>query len=319
MNQNATMPTDPLALRRVVIGGPTGAVGTSLINELVSQGIEVVAVPRKGSSRIGVIPQHPLVRVVECSLDHYGELAQRVGAPCDAFYHFAWDGTYGPSRQDWDRQAANIGFTLDAVRAARELGCSVFVGAGSQSEFGHVGGVLHPFMWCDPDNGYGAAKLAAGQMSRALCKHLGIRHEWCRIVSLYGPGDGPHTLISQAIRTMLAHERFACTPGDQVWDYIYNKDAARAFRLVAERGHDGAVYCFGTGETRTLRAYIEAIRDAIDPELAIGFGERDYYPDQVMHLEADVSNLREDVGFEPRYSFEDGIRETIDWVRDTQG
>lgn len=304
--------SEPLNLRRVIVTGPTGAVGTALINELVSNGIEVVAVPREGSSRLGAIPQGPLVRVVQCSLDHYDRLPGLVDdEDYDAFYHFAWDGTYGGSRQDWRTQVRNVEFAVDAVKAAHELGCKVFVGAGSQSEFGHVDGVLHPDMPCNPDNGYGAAKLAACDMTKAYCAHLAMRQEWCRIVSLFGPGDGKYTLISQTINKLLAHEHLSCTKGDQIWDYIYSKDAARAFQLVAERGTHGSVYCFGTGKTRPLRAYIEAIRDIIDPSAEIGFGEIDYYPNQVMHLEADISNLTEDTGFVPRYTFEDGIKETI--------
>ena len=312
------VPSECLGIRRAVITGPTGAVGRALIEELVSQEIEVVAVPREGSGRLSSIPRHELVRVVECSLDHYARLPKLVGEECDAFFHFAWDGTFGGARQDWDKQVKNVVFTVDAVRAANELGCKVFVGAGSQSEFGHVEGVLHPNMPCNPDNGYGAAKLAAHEMSKAYCAHLGMRQEWCRIVSLFGPGDGEYTLISQTIRALLERRHLSCTKGDQVWDYIYSKDAARAFRLVAERGTHGSVYCFGTGHTRTLREYVEAVRDIIDPSAQIGFGEIDYYPNQVMHLEADITNLRKDTAFEPEFSFEEGIRETIQSIKDAE-
>ena len=107
---------------------------------------------------------------------------------------------------------------------------------------------------------------------------------------------------------------------------IYNPKPARlwyiavfhpwAFRLVAEKGKNGAVYCFGTGKTRKLKDFIIAIRDEINPDLEIGIGEIDYYPNQVMHLEADISNLTNDTGFVPKYSFEDGIKETIEWAKE---
>lgn len=303
-----------LKVQRAVVTGPTGAVGMALIHELANHGIEVFAVAREGSKRIDSIPDHNLVHVVECSLGDYEKLPELIGTSCDAFYHLAWNGTFGASRQDWKIQTKNIDYAVEAVRAASELSCKVFIGAGSQSEFGHVDGVLHPDMPCNPDNGYGAAKLAAHEMTKSYCGHLGIRQEWCRIVSLFGPGDGDYTLISQAIQKLLSHEHLSCTKGDQIWDYIYSKDAARAFRLVAERGKHGSVYCFGTGNTRTLREYIEAIRDIVDPSASIGFGEIDYYPNQVMHLEADISNLKEDTGFIPLYQFEEGIRETVKWA-----
>ena len=301
-------------MKNVLITGPTGAVGVSLINELIENGIHVTAVCRPNSKRINAIPHHDLVDVVECSLDQLKMLGNRLTHDYDVFYHFAWDGTYGEARQDLYLQTQNIIYTLDAVHLASEIGCKVFIGAGSQSEFGHVEGILHPDLPCNPDNWYGIAKLDAGRVSRLECKKLGIRHEWCRIVSLYGPYDGQYTMVMSGIIKMLKGERPQYTKGEQIWDYIYSKDAAKAFRLVAQKGKDGAIYCLGTGQTRTLREFILSIRDAIDPGLEIGIGEIDYYPNQVMHLEADISNLMEDTGFSPQYTFEEGIRETIEWV-----
>lgn len=303
-------------MKRALITGPTGAVGISLIEELIAHGISVTAVCRPTSKRLPSVPRHPLVEIVECGVDNLLSLSEKLACKYDAFFHFAWDGTYGATRQDMELQARNILYTLDAARLAGALGCGVFVGAGSQSEFGHVDGVLSPDLPCNPDNGYGIAKLAAGRMSRILCSQLGVHHEWCRIVSLYGPYDGAQTMVMSGIYRMLRGERPQYTKGDQVWDYIYSRDAARAFRLVAEKGKDGSVYCFGTGKPRLLRDYILAIRDAIDPSLEIGMGELPYYPNQVMHLEADITNLTEDTGFVPRYSFEDGIRETVDWAKE---
>ena len=307
-----------MQIQKAIITGPTGAVGISLIQELVANGIAVTAVCRRNSKRLSSIPADPLVEIVECNADELESLAKELPHNYDAFYHFAWDGTYGDSRQDLKRQAKNILYTLDAVHLAKDLGCQVFIGAGSQSEFGHVEGVLHPNLPCNPDNGYGIAKLDAGRMSRLECRKLGIRHVWCRILSLYGPYDGMHTMVMSGIAKLLRGERPQYTKGDQIWDYIYSKDAARAFRLVAETGKDGAVYCFGTGKTRRLKDYILAIRDAVDPALEIGLGELDYYPNQVMHLEADISSLTADTGFVPRYSFEEGIRETVEWVKARQ-
>lgn len=301
--------------KKAIVTGPTGVVGITLIEELVGQGIAVTAVCRPNSKRLAEIPRHPLVDVIQCSVDALNQLELTLPHDYDAFYHFAWDGTYGAPRQDMHRQALNITYTLDASHLAAALGCSVFIGAGSQSEFGHVDGILRPDMACTPDNGYGIAKLAAGWMSRIECQKLGLRHIWCRIVSLYGPHDGAHTMVRSTIQKLLAGERPQCTKGDQAWDYIYSKDAARAFRLAAEKGRSGAIYCLGTGKTRLLRDYIYAIRDAVDPALEVGIGEIDYYPNQVMHLEADISSLTADTGFVPQYSFEDGIKETVQWER----
>ena len=122
-------------------------------------------------------------------------------------------------------------------------------------------------------------------------------------------------MIMQVISKLLAGERVSCTKGEQVWDYIYGKDAAVALRLIAERGKDGAIYNIASGNTRQLRDYITCIRDIIDASAEIGFGEIDYYPNQVMHLEADIENLKADTGFSPLYTFEEGIKETIEDIK----
>lgn len=302
-------------MKKAIITGCTGAVGVSIIQELIQNDWYVIAVCRENSARIDSIPISENVRIVECNLDKMENLSVLVGEKCDVFYHLAWDGTYGVDRTDCIRQNKNVEYTLQAVQVANELGCKVFIGAGSQSECGHIDGVIHPNIVCNPDNPYGAAKLSACHMSRVLCNQLGIRHNWCRILSLYGAYDGEYTMVRSIITKFLKGERPNCTAGDQIWDYIYSKDAARAFRLVAENGKKDAVYCFGTGQPRTLRQYIEVIRDTIDPSLEIGFGEIPYYPNQVMHLEADITNLTEDTGFVPLYSFEVGIKETIEWCK----
>jgi nucleoside-diphosphate-sugar epimerase len=300
-----------MEIKKVVITGPTGAVGYALISALIKQKIFVYAVSRRNSKRIKQIPQSEFVKVIECNLDELKDLPSMIDTEIDAFYHFGWDGTYGETRQDLYLQNKNIEFTLDAVNAAAKMGCKVFIGAGSQSEYGHISGVLHPVTPCNPDNGYGIAKLTACQMSRILCNKFGIRHEWCRIVSLYGPNDGEYTLISSLVRALKTEKHFKTTNGDQIWDYIYSKDAAQAFIKVAQRGKDGAVYLLGSGRTRTLKEYILAVKNIIGGECTIGFGEIPYYPNQVMHLEADISNLIEDTGFKINYSFEDGINDML--------
>lgn len=303
-------------MKRAVITGCTGALGRALAEELVRENWQVIAVPRENSGRISAVPKEEGIKIVPCNLERMEELPERCKEPADVFFHLAWDGTYGRDREDCARQNRNVEYTLQAVTAAKKMGCSVFVGAGSQSEYGRVEGVLQPGTVCRPDSPYGAAKLSACHMSRILCSRLGIRQEWCRILSLYGPCDGEYTMIMSIIRSFLKGEKPACTKGEQVWDYLYSKDAARALRLAAEKGKDGAVYCLGSGESRLLREYITAVRDAAAPGLSIGFGERPYHPDQVMCLRADLSDLQRDTGFRVSYSFEEGIAETVRWCKE---
>lgn len=316
-------------MKRVIITGPTGAIGMALIEYLNSLNIQVIAVIRGDSSRKEQIQKSDNILVVECALSEMAELPQRVRAAVqrkcwnenqsiDSFYHFAWDGTFGDCRNDMYMQNRNVKYALEAVDAAADLGCEVFIGAGSQAEYGRYEGMLNAKVPTFPENGYGMAKLCAGQMTRIRCEQRGIRHIWTRILSVYGPFDGSKTMIMSLIGKMLKGERASCTKGEQLWDYLYSKDAARMMYLLGAHGINGKTYCLGSGVAKPLREHIEKMRDIINPDAEVGFGDIEYSPLQVMNLCADISELQKDTGFEVQYSFQKGIMETIEWVRGKQ-
>lgn len=309
---------------RVIITGATGAVGMALINKCIESGIETVVLANPESRRSSRIPRDPLVRIVPCGLDDYASAtAASLGLdedsshkePCvDAFFHLAWAGTFGDVRSNKELQDKNAKYAEDAVRLAHRLGCRVFVGAGSQAEYGRVSGMLRADTPCNPENEYGRAKLRAGINTRELCRSYGIKHIWTRILSIYGPYDGEKTMVMSVINELLAGRRPSLTAGEQLWDYLYCDDAASALLLLAENGRDGGIYPIGSGNARPLREYIEIIRDEIDRSLSLGFGEIPYSDKQVMHLLADISGLQADTGFIPKVSFEEGIRQTVKYA-----
>ena len=307
-------------IKSAVITGPTGAIGTALCRLLTEQGIRVYAVVRPKSSRSAHLEEIDGVELVCCDVSALSALPSLLpGAHADAFYHLAWAKTTGAGRNDMDAQLKNVQYTLDACRAAAALGCRVFIGAGSQAEYGRVEGKLAPDTPAFPENGYGMAKLCAGQMSRTECERLGIDHVWPRFLSIYGPNDGEKALIPQLIRKLLSGESMPLTAGEQLWDYLYADDAAEALCRLALNGRSGAVYPVGSGEAKPLRQYLKILRDAIDPSLPLNFGAVPYGEKQVMHLEADITALREDTGFEPMTDFENGIRKTIEHMRERIG
>ena len=303
-------------LNRAVITGSTGVIGTALCRFLLNRGLTVYAVSRPNSRRQAALPVSERLRIVFCDGAELSELAERIPGGADAFFHLAWSGTVGAERNDMSTQIGNIRWTLDAVHAAADMGCRVFVGAGSQAEYGRSDAPLRADTPCFPETGYGMAKLCAGQMSRMECACLGLDHIWMRILSVYGPGESATSLLAMMVRRLLAGERPALTAGEQMWDYLYADDAAEALYLAAVHGRNGAVYPLGGGKARPLREYAETLRDAVSPGSALGFGEIPYSPQQVMFLQANIDALRDDTGFQPRTPFEDGIEKTIAYMKE---
>ena len=308
-----------MSKKYAVVTGASGMLGIALIRKLTAEGYGVYAVVRPNSKRICNIPKQDDVTIVECDLQDYQQLPTLIGNDCEMFFHFAWEGTFGNSRNDTDLQMRNIVGALDAAKAAKASGCKVFLGAGSQAEYGRSSAMLSPESPAFPENGYGIAKLCAGQMTRIFCSRNNIRHIWCRIFSVYGEYDGDQTMVMLAVNKFLKGEKPNFTAGEQLWDYLYCEDAAKAFYLAAEKGKDGSVYCVGSGTVRPLREYILAIRDAVNPALEVGFGEIPYSEKQVMYLQADISSLKKDTGFVPDYSFKQGIAKTVEWCKNRTG
>lgn len=298
-------------MKRAIVTGATGAIGTALISELVANGVETLVFCRKGSSRNQRIINHPLVKIKYCALDELKTVQNDTGNTYDVFYHFAWEGTKGSGRNDMYLQNQNVKYALDAVSAAKRFGCIRFIGAGSQAEYGRVEGSLKPDTPTFPETGYGIAKLCAGQMTRELAKQLDMDHIWVRVLSVYGPNDCYDSMVMSTINKLRDGEVPRFTKGEQMWDYLYSGDAARAFSLLGDLGRNGKTYVLGSGVARPLVEYITEIRDIVAPGSKLDIGAIPYDQRQVMYLRADVSELEKDTGWRSKVPFSEGIQKTI--------
>lgn len=290
-------------------------IGAALIKECIKKGIEVYAVVRASSGKKMRLPESEKLHMVDCSLEELGALSQKITEKCDTFYHIAWGNTGENRNSSTELQSRNIAYTLAAVKTAHALGCRRFIGAGSQAEYGPMDvDKISPDSPVNPTTPYGAAKLASGQLARMFCKELGMECIWPRIFSVYGIYEKETTMVASGLRKMLAGEKTSFTPALQRWDYLFSADAGRAYYLIGEKGKDGAVYCVGSGRAAPLKDYIEIMAELTGAE-ETGIGARPYPEGAVMNLCADISSLTADTGFVPEYTFREGIRETITWLK----
>lgn len=279
--------------------------GSAVVRRALAHDMFVTCIVHQGSKRLSNLPEDSRVKVVECNLSDYDSL--ELDDKYDAFIHLAWEKTFGSSRDDAEVQTRNIQYTLDACRLAHRCGCKVFAGAGSQAEYGVQSVDLTPDLPVKPESGYGIAKFAAGKLSAMLCKSLGMRQNWVRILSVYGPNDGENTLISYVIRELKAGRSPELTKCEQIWDYLYADDAGEAILAIVENGKAGKVYPLGSGKARKLSEYVEFIRETLNPSIEIFYGNKEYYSHQPMYLVADISDLIADTNWRPLFSFKKGF------------
>ena len=294
-------------MKKIVVSGATSMLGVTTIEEALKNDIEVVAIVHRNSKNFYRLPKSARLRIVEANLD---ELSTCKPDNADVFYHFAWAATTHEGRLNVDVQEANIRYTLDAVRLAQKCGCRKFIFAGSQAEYGLSDKPLNRETPIRPFTPYGVSKYAAEKLAEILCAALGLTFVCARILSVYGKNDGANTLISYVIDCYRKNVQPILTPCEQIWDYLYADDAARAFRLLGQCSTSGA-YVLGGGQGLPLKYYVEIIHRLMKPNVPLVFGGKPYSKNQVMYLKADISDLTRDTGFEPQISFEEGISRII--------
>ncbi len=306
---------------RCIITGATGFIGNALVEEMLINGYEVVAVIRPDSSKRqkldilcdelkskGSIGNESL-RIIELGLDEIGKLDTEYNLQADIFYHLAWNGSAGCDRDDFDMQYSNIKYTADAIKTAKACGCKKIIGAGSQAEYGVVKEtvaedktVTKPFMM------YGAAKVAAYQMGQVLASQVGITFIWPRIYSVYGVGENKGTLISYLVDTLLKGEEALLSPCENMWNFIYITDCTKALRLLGEKGEEG-IYNIASKDTRLLKGYVDEAIQVIQRG-KVTLGAKPSNPERTFWLEPDVRKL-EGLGMEWEVKFAEGIRRKI--------
>lgn len=299
-----------------VVTGATSMIGFAAVEQLVKNNVKVYAVVREKSPNLSRLNQFKDINIVECSLDSLAGLTEKIKEKCNVFYHFAWAHTGAKRDENLKFQTENINFTIDAVNVAAALGCTKFIGAGSQAEYGVVNkpsiNEETPVNPCTP---YGICKYAACRLAFEQCKRNGIEYVWTRIFSVYGAYNKRSAMVTTCIEKMLKSEETNFTKGEQMWDYMYSKDIGRAFYLLGLYGKNGSVYNIGSGSARPLYEYINLISKYTENTAKINLGAIPYKENAVMNLCADISKLTTDTGFRPMYNFEQGIKENIEFIK----
>ncbi len=114
---------------------------------------------------------------------------------------------------------------------------------------------------------------------------------------------------------MLAGRRPCTTLGTQKWDWLHVDDVARAIISVAATPTAGGVLNLGSGCAVPVRWAVERIRDFAAPGMELTFGEIPFRPDQVMHMQADISRLTQATGWAPSIPIAEGLASTVAWYR----
>lgn len=293
-----------------IITGATSMLGISVCEYLSLAGHTVYAVCRQSSANLMKIPQNEHVHLVYSDLEHIATIVSEFPA-ADVFINFAWGNTDHQGRDSEALQNENVGNTLNCISTACQLGCKLFVEAGSQAEYGYVSTLITEETPCNPETAYGKAKLKVHDEGAARCKELGMKYLHLRIFSVFGENDRHWTLIMTAIKKMRANEDMLLSSCAQSWNYLYAKDCAKQICLLCEYGMASdnfisEVFHIASEDTRTLRSYVEEIKQVLHSSSQLLFGEMKSI--HQVSLNPSVVKTKKAINFISDYSFADSIK-----------
>lgn len=298
-------------MKYVIVTGATSLIGVHVVEELLQKGYFVYAIVRKSTENLRRFPKNKKLKIIKLDMEHYNDLDKYVEHRIDFIFHFAWNGAREPARNNPYIQINNYYNTLKLIDSARKLNVMGFIGSGSQAEYGMCEGMIDESFNCNPVTEYGKAKLKVYQKLHQEFEKGFFRYYWVRIFSVYGRYDYSKTLVMTCIDKMKKDQQIVLNNGNQMWDYLYVKDAACGLISLMEKGKESGIYNLASGTSQKLIDYIKDIKNQMGSQSEIVCNitktqnkvQEGYWPS--------VKKICKMTGWEPQYSFKQGIDEMI--------
>lgn len=297
-------------MKKVIVTGANGFIGSSLIKKMNANNVEVVAVDITFAGNR--LPDSYLITKVEAGVD--AALAEKIPAgEYDAFYHLAWKGVNGADKADPSVQIANIQMAVDCANICKQLNVKKLLCAGTVAENATFS--LPELAKTSGGMMYGVAKHACRLILEDYCKNIGQQFVWMQFSNIYGVGNKTGNLVSYTLGELLAGKEATFGPALQPYDFIYVDDLIEAVYRLGANDTKKSFYYIGSGSPRILKDYLLRIGELAGCADKVGIGIR---PDDGIKYTMDMfcnKNLVETIGEYVCTSFVDGIEKTIEWLK----
>ena len=292
----------------VVVSGASGFIGKNALNFLCSKGYEVHALS-KSKKNEGACHWHQ-IDLLESK--GFLQLFQEIRPT--HLLHFAWETTHGAywsslNNLQW------IAASINLVHAFLLSGGRRVVVAGSCAEYN----------WNQPCSEeandfasatlYGRSKRALFLALQQLVPNLQFELAWGYLFHLYGPGESAHRFFPSVFNGLQKGISVPCSHGNQRRDFLYVKDAAEGFAELLNSPLVGA-FNIASGEGISLRSFAEKVADLLGKERSLlHFGAVPSPKNDPLSLIADPEKWKSAFHWRPKYSLEEGLRETLTFLK----
>jgi len=303
-------------MKKVIVTGGAGFIGSHLTELLLSRGYHVIIIDDFSTGKMANI--EPLLKNIKVDFIQGSitdlPLLQNLFQDVDFVFHQAALSSVPRSVADpLSTNKVNITGTLNVLLAARDNNVKKVIYASSSSVYGDTPTLpKREDMISHPQSPYALTKLVSEYYCRIFHQIYGLPTICLRYFNVYGPrqdSDSQYAAVIPIFITRLSQNKPPIIYGDgeQTRDFTFVKDVIQANIIGAESDACG-IFNIGRGENRTLNDLAKTITDLMGKDL-----QSEYQPPRVGDVRdslADISKARA-IGYEPQYSLDKGLRETI--------
>jgi UDP-glucose 4-epimerase len=309
---------------RMLITGGAGFIGSHLCEKYVNEGHGVLCLDNFMSGNLTNI-KHLLdyrnFKLIRGDIRDY-ELLEKIMRDVEVIFHLAAqihvDRSYIEPNSTYDINVMGTQNVLETSRLhdAKRIICASTSEVYGSAQYAPID-ENHPLNAPHP---YGASKIAVDRMCFAYNQTYGMNISIMRLFNVFGPRQrdvGYGGVISIFTRRVLSNiPPIIYGDGQQTRDYTYIKDAVKAYDLVLKRDEplDEPIN-FGSGKEITIADLANTIIDMCGKNGDIKPVNVVARPGEVNRLIANASKAKSLLGWKPEYSFQDGLKEFIDWYK----
>jgi dolichol-phosphate mannosyltransferase len=303
-------------MTRVLVTGAAGFIGANLARRLIVDGHEAHLLVRPGSMTWR-LEQALTAQMHEIDLRDSRRVHEVVQAVRPHWvFHCASYGAYSWQRDAERMRETNLTGTANLLAACQQSGVDVFVNTGSSSEYGYKTRAPAESDVPDPNSPYAQSKLWATEHCVRESGANGGAVVTLRLYSAYGPYEEPNRLMPMLLLGALNGILPPLTRPETARDFIHVDDVCDAYLQVARQPprEPGAIFNVGTGTQTTLADVVALVRAMfnVTPEPQWGSMPSRTWDTDVWR--ADISRIRAQVGWEPRYSLAVGLDRFNTWL-----
>jgi nucleoside-diphosphate-sugar epimerase len=298
--------------RRVVVTGATGFVGANLARRLLVDGHAVHVLVRPGYTGWRLADIQSDVRLHVVGLDDRAGIERAVAEiKPEWIFHLAVHGAYSSQTDVHRIFQTNVLGTVNLVEACLLTGFGAFVNTGSSSEYGFKDHPPSEQEWLEPNSHYSVTKVATTQYCRFTAQSRKLHMPTLRLYSVFGPYEEPTRLLPTVMVRALEGELPPLVNPRIARDFVYVDDVVEAYLLAAttHQREPGAVYNVQT----TLEDVVACVQRVAGVTATPSWGSM---PDRKWDTTSWVADNRKivaELGWSPRYDFEQGFRLMRDW------